>query len=112
MKRSDVQTAHSSETCEQIESLRTVCSTVLRPSAGDIDAALSTPFEEDTGLRDGGDSASGDEADERRTTAPGRDVGAMERRPGEEVADTPISTRLCSRRADDAGLNSAWRSKF
>ena len=76
------------------------------PRVADIDAALSTPFEEDAGLRNGGDFASGAAADERRTTndRAGSQRGRERKKAGEEVADTPISTRLCPRHEEYAGL--------
>ena len=85
----------------------------------DIDAALSTQFEEVADLRDGGDYVSGDGADERRTTALGRDVRATEggparkwptrrHRPGSfhAVESMPMFATATPRAAK--GLNSAW----
>ena len=76
--------SHSSEFCEQIDSILAICFTVIRPSAcgrhgrhrcSSIDAIWKRmPV-----FRDGdGDSESGDGADERRTITPGRDIDATE----------------------------------
>ena len=83
--------SHSSDNCEQIDSFLAICFTVIRPSGcgrhgrhrcSSIDAIWKRMLV----FRDGdGDSDSGDGADERRTTIPGRDVYATEGRPGVEL---------------------------
>ena len=88
-----------SEKSEQIACFPAFLPYFVRPRVADTadsDTALSTPYGEDSGRSSYGDSESDDEADERRSTAPGRRCWRNGKTPARAAYSIIVSTSRAS----------------